>query len=76
MRTNLYNTNFEAGAFILLTILYIYLRLRYYNKSAVNDALRRLVIAEQLTMLFDLVTSVTITYADRQGNMSRTATRF
>ncbi len=64
MRTNLYNTNFEAGAFILLTILYIYLRLRYYNKSAVNDALRRLVIAEQLTMLFDLVTSVTITYAD------------
>ena len=64
MRVNIYNTNFEAGAFILLTILYIYLRLRYYNKSAVNDALRRLVIAEQLTVLFDLVTSVTITYAD------------
>ena len=64
MRANLYNTNYEAAAFILLTILYIYLRLRYYNRSAVNDALRRLVIAEQLTVLLDLLTAVTITYAD------------
>ena len=64
MRTNLYNTNFEAGAFILLTILYIYLRVRYYNRSAINVALGRLVIAEQFTVFLDLLTSVTITYAD------------
>lgn len=63
MRANIYNTNYEAAALILLTILYIYLRIRYYNKSAVNDALRRLVITEQLTILFDLLTSVTITFA-------------
>ena len=64
MRVNIYNTNFEAGAFILLTILYIYLRVRYYNRSAINVALGRLVIAEQFTVFLDLLTSVTITYAD------------
>lgn len=64
MRANIYNTNFEAAVFILLTILYIYLRVRYYNRSAINVALGRLVIAEQLTVFLDLLTSVTITYAD------------
>lgn len=64
MRANIYNTNFEAAVFILLTILYIYLRVRYYNRSTVNVALGRLVIAEQLTVFLDLLTSVTITYAD------------
>ena len=64
MRANIYNTNFEAAVFILLTILYIYLRVRYYNRSAINVALGRLVIAEQFTVFFDLLTSVTITYAD------------
>ncbi len=64
MRVNIYNTNFEAAAFILLTILYIYLRVRYYNRSAINVALGRLVIAEQFTVFLDLLTSVTITYAD------------
>ena len=64
MRANIYNTNFEAAVFILLTILYIYLRVRYYNRSAINVALGRLVIAEQFTVFLDLLTSVTITYAD------------
>ena len=61
---NIYNTNFEAATVILLVILYIYLRIRYYNKSAVNDALRRLVISELFTVILDLTTSVTITYAN------------
>ena len=61
---NIYNTNFEAATVILLVILYIYLRIRYYNRSAVNDALRRLVIAELFTVILDLITSVTITYAN------------
>ena len=64
MRANIYNTNYEAAVFILLTILYIYLRVRYYNRSAINVALGRLVIAEQFTVFLDLLTSVTITYAD------------
>ena len=64
MSMNIYNTNFEAGVLVLLVILYIYLRIRYYNRSAVNDALRRLVIAELFTVILDLVTSVTISYAE------------
>ena len=63
MSVNIYNTNFEAGVLVLLVILYLYLRIRYYNRSAVNDALRRLVIAELFTVILDLVTSLTITHA-------------
>lgn len=62
MRTSLYNTNYEAGTIILITFLYIYLRVKYSNKSEINDALRHLVIAEQITIVFDLFSSATISF--------------
>lgn len=63
MRLNLYNTNYEAGSLILLFFLCLYLRRKYYNKSAVNDALRRLVVMEMITTFLDLLTSVMISFS-------------
>lgn len=60
MQLNIYNTNFEAGTLVLMIFLYAYLRVKYYNKSAVNDALRRLVVVEIIATVMDLFSSITI----------------
>ncbi len=62
MQLNIYNTNFEAGTLVLMIFLYAYLRVKYYNKSAVNDALRRLVVVEIIATVMDLFSSITISF--------------
>ncbi|MBR5096472.1 MAG: HD-GYP domain-containing protein [Treponema sp.] len=60
-----YNINFEAAAFFFILLLYLYLRKKYYNTSQVNNTFRRLVFFQLWAILFDIASSITISYADR-----------
>lgn len=62
MRLNIYNTNYEAGTLVFMIFIYAYLRVKYYNKSAVNDALRRLVVTEIIVTALDLLSSMTMSF--------------
>lgn len=61
MNMNLYNTNFEVAAFAFLLALYFYIRVKYKNNEGRNKIFRRLVICDIITILLDLITSITIT---------------
>lgn len=60
-----YNINFEGAAFFFVAILYIYLRKKYYNTSAVNKAFRRLAFFQMTSIFFDVVSSITISLVDK-----------
>lgn len=58
-----YNINFEVAAFFFIFLLYLYLRKKYYNTGQVNNTFRRLVFFQLWAILFDVATSITISYA-------------
>ena len=63
MKINIYNTNYEAVAFVIVLILLIYLQIKYKNNDGRNKIFRQLVAWELLTVTLDIVTSVTISLA-------------
>ncbi|MBR5966400.1 MAG: HD-GYP domain-containing protein [Treponema sp.] len=57
-----YNINFEAASFFFISILYFYLRKKYYNSSPINNTFRRLVFFQMTAIFFDVAASVTISF--------------
>ena len=64
MRMNIYNTNYEAAAFIYAVLFYIFLRVKYLNNTPSNDRMKKLIMACLASLALDLFTSVCITYGD------------
>ena len=64
MRELLYNVDFEIAGAAYILVMFIFLKVQYINDSEGNRRFSQLLLMGFFTNLFDILTTITITYAD------------